>query len=232
MSCPCCRVFAVSLSCLCRVFVVSLPCLCRVVVRATAVSLLRICSTLRRPVLMPSLCARVLGLFDGAAVFSRCVAVCCASRPAPSTFRALRVLPAHWFVYDGAAPWDLLRASLQTHALKPRPATWQGLSGLVQAHLQVALRGDLEKFTALAWQNAVLFAVVEHHVETRFVGTLNPSERKGADPALIESAEARVAVHVAPPLQTVATLGQICVENPPWVRGRLTMPSWYIKLVY
>ena len=122
---------------------------------------------------------------------------------ATSTVRsAFRVRPGRACRVQTAPgkPSEQISVGLQSQALKPRPATWQGRSSLVQAHLQVALRDDLENFMASAWQYAELIAALEHHMEPRFVGAQDPSQRKGAHTTLIESAGSGVAVHVAPPL--------------------------------
>ena len=220
-------------SCLCRVFAVLLPCICNVfcreaaVLRVLAAGLLCTGSSTAHAKLVCE-CVWVV-LCDGRALAMRLL---CAFQTVLSAMYLERATCCHvggLSVMGRPGPicsGQALKANV-SDAAKPRPEpTPCGVArdSLVQTHLQVALRGDLENFTALAWQYAELFAVLEHHMEPRFVGAQDQSKRKGAHATLIESAEAWVTVHIAPPLQHVATRGQVNTELPSRARGRLTMP--------
>ena len=233
-----CRVLAVSLPCASRVFAVSC-CSSAVLVSSPcnvfAVILHCICNVLALLLSYSTVyCVLWLATFlcCAVAVFTHpCTThLPCAFQPCFLLRPPLPPPPDHWTcrpVSDGPVASDPLRAIPQAtfgDAAKPCPATWQGLTGLSQTHHLVAQRGEQENFRVSAWHYGVLIAVLEHHMKARRVGTINPSKRKSAHPALPNPTAERGAIHVDPPIQHVALLGQVRVELPPWMRASLRVP--------
>ena len=190
-----CNVFAVLLPCICNVFAVLLPC-------STANSVLWFATCL-------ALCGRHLRT-----TCQKAEAVCLFR---PTARRALHLLPGQ--------RWACCPRAASGEASEPRPVTLpihtlRCGKGLVQTHLQVAVRGDLENFLASAWNYGELIAVCEHQVEPRLVRPINPSKRKCTHTSPPKPTVVRGAI----PVQHLALASQVRVEPSPWMRASLHMP--------